>query len=54
MVGYGVESGGRKYWIAKNSWGNEWGEKGYFRLERRIKDARGTCGIAVWANYPVM
>lgn len=54
VVGYGAEPGGRKYWIVKNSWSEYWGEKGYFRLERRIKDNRGTCCIAVWPNYPVM
>ncbi|XP_023756136.1 vignain [Lactuca sativa] len=52
-VGYGTTLDGTKYWIVKNSWGAEWGEKGYIRMQRGISDKRGLCGIAMEASYPI-
>lgn len=53
IVGYGTTQDGTKYWIVKNSWGSEWGEKGYIRMQRSISDKKGLCGIAMEASYPI-
>ncbi|MGI4329177.1 C1 family peptidase, partial [Klebsiella pneumoniae] len=51
IVGYGTERG-MDYWIVKNSWGTNWGENGYIRIQRNIGGA-GKCGIARMPSYPV-
>ena len=52
-MGYGTTLDGKKYWIVKNSWGPEWGEKGYIRMQRGVNAVEGLCGIAMEASYPV-
>jgi uncharacterized repeat protein (TIGR02543 family) len=45
VVGYDDEEG---YWIAKNSWGTDWGDAGWFRI------AYGQCGIDDYVYVPVI
>lgn len=54
LVGYGVTAAGTKYWLAKNSWGTNWGEGGFFRVLRTDTDGPGICGILKMTSYPLI
>jgi len=50
LVGYGTDSKLGDYWIVKNSWNANWGEKGYVRLAR----GQNECGMNSAASMPTV
>jgi len=53
LVGAGVKDN-YPCWIIKNSWGTEWGEKGYAFILREEKEKKyeNNCGITEYSLYP--
>ncbi|URE30869.1 hypothetical protein MUK42_17965 [Musa troglodytarum] len=54
LVGYDTADDGGPYWIAKNSWGESWGEEGYILLKKDVPEKEGQCGLAIRAAFPVI
>ena len=53
VVGYDTDKKGQAYWIVKNSWGPQWGLKGFFNIAMGDQnDGAGVCGINMMASYP--
>ncbi|KAI4296901.1 hypothetical protein L6164_036821 [Bauhinia variegata] len=49
-IGYGTCENGTKYWLMKNSWGEDWCEKGYIRMKMNVGDEGKTeDGMKYWS-----
>jgi len=53
VVGYGITDDKKQYYVLKNSWGNDWGLKGYIWIERNSKTTPA-CGVTDDACYAVI
>jgi len=55
VVGYGTYVNGTSvdYYLVKNSWGGDWGDKGYIKMYRDTRGNTNNCGIATVATYPI-
>ena len=50
VVGYNEDDPSNPYWIMRNSWGEDWGDKGYAYI--KIVPGEGVCGIQMEPTYP--
>ena len=48
LVAVDTNKDGTQFYTFMNSWGDQWGEGGFFRLNRE----KNICGISLCASYP--
>ncbi len=50
LVGYSYDKNGM-YWIIQNSWGKDWGDKGFIKI--RSKEGSGILSCQIYGVYPL-
>ncbi len=55
IIGYGNDTDGTPFWTIKNTWGLNWGEYGYIRIQRDlVPGGPGVCGINTYVVMPIL
>lgn len=53
IVGWGSSQKGTDFWICRNSWGTQWGEKGYFRIAASQQPGGRSTNASVGIDVPL-
>lgn len=53
IVGYGTTDEGTEFWKIRNSWGAQWGDRGYMYVLRNVTAPEGQNGVATFPGYPI-
>ena len=51
VVGWGTDATAGLYWIARNSWGEYWGEQGYVRVKSGALALEQSCAWATVKDF---
>ena len=49
-VGFGTDGAGTDFWTVKNSWSKDWGNQGYFNIQRGVN----MCGLSQCTSFALI
>ena len=54
IVGFGRDwANGKEYYTVRNTFGRDWGEEGYIKMDRNVQPVSGLCGLCRRSSFPI-